>query len=110
MTMQSLYLLVPLAPLGGAIAAGLFGKCMGRAWAHRITIALVGVSFFAALAIFNDVLAGNTFNGPVYTWLTSGDTSFQVGFLIDKLTATMMLVVTFVRSEEHTSELQSPKD
>src|SRR5574340_572428 len=101
MTMQSLYLLVPLAPLGGAIAAGLFGKCMGRAWAHRITITLVAVLFFASLAIFNDVLAGNTFNGPVYTWLTSGDTSFQVGFLIDKLTATMMLVVTFVSLMVH---------
>src|SRR3990167_7432613 len=96
MTMQNLYLLVPLAPLVGAIAAGLFGKCLGRAWSHRITIALVAVSFFASLAIFNDVLAGHVFNGPVYTWLISGDTSFQVGFLIDRLTVMMMLVVTFV--------------
>ena len=99
--MQSLYLLVPLAPLGGAIAAGLFGRLLGRAWSHRITIALVAVSFLASLAIFNDVLAGNVFNGPVYTWMTSGDTSFQVGFLIDRLTATMMLVVTFVSLMVH---------
>jgi len=99
--MQNLYLLVPLAPLVGAIAAGLFGKCLGRAWSHRITIALVAVSFFASLAIFNDVLAGNTFNGPIYTWLTSGDTSFQVGFLIDRLTVMMMLVVTFVSLMVH---------
>ena len=89
MTMQNLYLLVPLAPLVGAIAVGLFGKCLGRVWSHRITIALVAVSFFASLAIFNDVQAGNVYNGAVYTWLTSGDTSFQVGFLIDKLTVTM---------------------
>jgi len=101
MTMQSLYLLVPLAPLVGAIAVGLFGKCLGRTWSHRITIALVAVSFFASLAVFNDVLAGNTFNGAVYTWLTSGDTLFQVGFLIDKLTVTMMLVVTFVSLMVH---------
>jgi NADH-quinone oxidoreductase subunit L len=101
MSMQNLYLLVPLAPLAGAIAAGLFGKWLGRAWSHRITIAMVTVSFLASVAIFNDVLAGNTFNGPVYTWLTSGDTSFQVGFLIDKLTATMMLVVTFVSLMVH---------
>ena len=101
MSMQNLYLLVPLAPLLGAVAAGLFGKLLGRAWSHRITIALVAVSFFASLAIFNDVLAGNVYNGPVYTWLTSGDTSFQVGFLIDKLTATMMLVVTFVSLMVH---------
>ncbi|OGS81388.1 MAG: NADH-quinone oxidoreductase subunit L [Gallionellales bacterium GWA2_55_18] len=101
MTMQNLYLLVPLAPLAGAIFVGLFGKCMHRAWSHRITIALVAVSFFASLAIFNDVQAGNVYNGSVYTWLTSGDTSFQVGFLIDKLTVTMMLVVTFVSLMVH---------
>ncbi len=101
MSMQNLYLLVPLAPLAGAVAAGLFGKMLGRTWSHRITIALVAVSFFASLAVFNDVLAGNAFNGPAYTWLTSGDTSFQVGFLIDRLTVTMMLVVTFVSLMVH---------
>ena len=99
--MLSLYLLVPLAPLLGAIAAGLFGKSLGRVWSHRITIALVAVSFFASLVIFRDVLAGNVFNGPVYTWLISGDTSFQIGFLIDSLTVTMMLVVTFVSLMVH---------
>jgi NADH-quinone oxidoreductase subunit L len=99
--MQNLYLLVPLAPLAGAIFAGLFGKCLDRAWSHRVTILMMVVSFLASVAVFNDVLAGNNFNGPVYTWLTSGDTSFQVGFLIDKLTATMMLVVTFVSLMVH---------
>ncbi|MDH2916972.1 MAG: NADH-quinone oxidoreductase subunit L [Gallionella sp.] len=101
MDMHSLYLIVPLAPLLGAIVAGLFGKWLGRTWSHRITITLVAVSFFASLAIFQDVSAGNIFNGPIYTWLTSGDTSFQVGFLIDKLTVTMMLVVTFVSLMVH---------
>ena len=101
MDMHTLYLIVPLAPLFGAIAAGLFGKLLGRTWSHRITIALVGVSFAASVAIFQDVMAGHTFNGPVYTWLTSGDTSFQVGFLIDKLTVMMMLVVTFVSLMVH---------
>src|SRR5450756_3248107 len=101
MNMQSLYLLVPLAPLVGAIAAGLFGKWLGRAWSHRITIALIAVSFFASVVIFDDVQAGHRFNGPVYTWLTSGDARFQVGFLIDSLTVTMMLVVTFVSLMVH---------
>jgi NADH-quinone oxidoreductase subunit L len=101
MDMQSLYLLVPLAPLAGALAAGLFGKWLGRAWSHRITVALVAVSFFASAAIFQDVLSGHTFNGSVYTWLTSGEATFQVGFLIDSLTALMMLVVTFVSLMVH---------
>ncbi len=99
--MQTLYLLVPLAPLVGAIAAGLFGKVLGRAWSHRITIALVAVSFAASVVIFNDVMAGHVFNGTVYKWLSSGDTSLEVGFLIDRLTVMMMLVVTFVSLMVH---------
>ncbi|HLP97851.1 MAG TPA: NADH-quinone oxidoreductase subunit L [Sideroxyarcus sp.] len=101
MDMQTLYLVVPLAPLLGAIAAGLFGKLLGRTWSHRITIALVAVSFAASLAIFQDVMAGHVFNGTVYKWMSSGDTSFEVGFLIDRLTVMMMLVVTFVSLMVH---------
>jgi NADH-quinone oxidoreductase subunit L len=99
--MQSLYLLVPLAPLLGAIAAGLFGKMLGRTWSHRITILLVAVSFFASLRIYLDVLDGHQFSGPVYQWLTTGGISFEVGFLIDRLTVLMMLVVTFVSLMVH---------
>jgi NADH-quinone oxidoreductase subunit L len=85
--MQTLYLLVPLAPLIGAITAGLFGRFIGRTWSHRITISLVFVSLIASIVIFLDVLDGNTFNGSVYTWLVTGDTRFEIGFLIDQLSA-----------------------
>ncbi len=101
MEMQSLYLLVPLAPLVGALAAGLFGNVLGRAWSHRITIALVAVSFLASLMIYRDVMAGHLFNGTVYKWMSSDITSFEVGFLIDRLTVMMMLVVTFVSLMVH---------
>jgi NADH-quinone oxidoreductase subunit L len=99
--MKALYLIVPLAPLLGAIIAGLFGRLVGRAGAHTVTILGVLVSFMASVMVFQDVLAGQTFNGPVYTWLVSGDVKFEVGFLIDALTATMMLVVTFVSLMVH---------
>ena len=101
MEMQKLYLLVPLAPLVGAMIAGLFCRIIPRWVAHTVTIAGVAIAFAASVVIFKDVLAGNTFNGPVYTWLTSGDYTFEVGFLIDTLTATMMLVVTFVSLMVH---------
>ncbi|NJD25264.1 MAG: NADH-quinone oxidoreductase subunit L [Betaproteobacteria bacterium] len=101
MEMQKLYLLVPLAPLFGAIVAGLFCRVIPRWVAHTVTIAGVAIAFAASVVIFKDVLAGNTFNGSVYTWLTSGDYTFEVGFLIDTLTATMMLVVTFVSLMVH---------
>ena len=99
--MQKLYLLVPLAPLFGAIVAGLFGKVVGRVGAHSVTILGVAVSFLASIVIFQDVQAGNVFNGTLYTWATSGSLTLEVGFLIDSLTVMMMLVVTFVSLMVH---------
>ena len=51
--------------------------------------------------MFKDVLDGNFYNGPVYTWLSSGNINFEIGFLIDRLSATMMLVVSFVSLMVH---------
>ncbi len=99
--MKTLYLLVPFAPLVGSIVAGLFGRWVGRRGAHTVTILGVLVSFLASIAIYFDVQAGNTFNGPLYVWGTSDGLSFQVGFLIDPLTVMMMLVVTFVSLMVH---------
>jgi NADH-quinone oxidoreductase subunit L len=99
--MKALYLLVPLAPLVGALVAGLFGWLIGRRASHVVTIAGMVISLIASFLVFRDVLAGNTFNGPLYTWITSGDVTLQLGFLIDKLSATMMLVVTFVSLMVH---------
>lgn len=99
--MKTLYPLVPLAPLAGSIVAGLFGRWVGRRGAHTVTILGVLVAFLASVAIYFDVKAGNTFNGPLYVWGTSDGLSFQVGFLIDPLTVMMMLVVTFVSLMVH---------
>ncbi len=101
MDMQTLYLIVPLAPLFGAIVAGLFGRVIGRSLSHIVTIAGVAVSFIASVLIFQDVLAGHTYNGTVYTWMVLGDLRLEVGFLIDSLTTMMMLVVTFVSLMVH---------
>lgn len=99
--MQTLYLLVPLAPLLGAIIAGLFGRYIGREWSHRVTIGLVSVSLLVSLIIFFDVLKGNVYNGTVYTWLVTGDTRFEIGFLIDQLSALMMVIVSLVSLMVH---------
>ena len=101
MDMKTLYLVVPLAPLFGAIVAGLFGRWVGRTGAHVVTIGGVAVSLIASVLVFQDVLAGHTFNGTVYTWMALGDLRFEVGLLIDPLSAMMMLVVTFVSLMVH---------
>ena len=48
--MENIYLAVVLAPLIGSILAGLFGKQIGRAGAHTVTIA--GVAIAAALSVY----------------------------------------------------------
>jgi NADH-quinone oxidoreductase subunit L len=100
--MKLSYLVVAFAPLIGAILAGLFGKQIGRKGAHTVTILGVLVSFIASCVVAADVFGnGTTFNGALYTWMVSGGVRFEVGFLIDKLTVTMMLVVTSVSLMVH---------
>src|SRR5918992_1184269 len=99
--MKTIYLIIPFAPLVAAIIAGLFGRQVGRTGAHSLTIFAVLLSFLCSCVVLYDVMQGARFNGPVYTWLTSGGTSFEIGFLIDPLTALMMVVVTFVSLMVH---------
>ena len=100
--MKALYLLVPLAPLAGALIAGLFGGAIGRAWSHRVTILSVLISFLVSVYIFMDVLNGNVSTTvSVYTWATIGDTRLEIGFLIDRLSVLMMVVVSFVSLMVH---------
>ena len=94
-------LAIPLLPLAGAILAGFFGKMLGRTFAHSVTILGVAASFVLSCLVFQDVLAGKSFNGAIYTWLQTEGIKFEIGFLIDSLTAMMMLVVTFVSLMVH---------
>ena len=102
MPMKTLYILTPLAPLFGAIAAGFFGRQLGRTNSHRITIAGVAIAFLLSLLALRDNVAnGTVFDETIYTWMTSGGLKFEVGFLVDRLTVVMMTVVTSVSLMVH---------
>ncbi len=98
---QNLLLTVPLAPLVGALVAGLAGTFVGRKGAHRITILGVLVSFICSAMVLSQVLDGARFVGSIYEWATVGGLRMEVGFLVDGLTAMMMVVVTFVSLMVH---------
>ena len=98
---QNLLLVVPLAPLVGAIAAGLFGKTIGRSGAHWITCIGVAISLAISVQTLLAVLDGARFNAAVYEWMNLGGLKMEVGFLVDGLTAMMMCVVTFVSLMVH---------
>jgi len=106
MQASHLYLLIALAPLAGALLAGLFGtgflgRLVSRSGAHWITITGVTISFVGSVVVLLQVLEGHTFDGAVYTWSLIGDTPLQIGFLIDSLSAMMMVVVTSVSLMVH---------
>ncbi|MBP6776763.1 MAG: NADH-quinone oxidoreductase subunit L [Piscinibacter sp.] len=98
----NLLLAIPLAPLAGAVLAGFFGRQIGRAGAHSVTILGVLVSFILSALVLRDVaLEGARFNATVYEWMVFGGLKMEVGFLIDGLSALMMCVVTFVSLMVH---------
>jgi NADH-quinone oxidoreductase subunit L len=101
--MEFIYLAIPLASLIGAIIAGFFGKQIGRSGAHCVTIIGVSVSFVLSLLVLKSVAIDGAavYNQSVYTWMVSDGILFEIGFLVDGLTALMMVVVTFVSLMVH---------
>ena len=103
----SMLLAVPLAPLAGALLAGILGTTFGGNWigrrlAHTITILGVFVAFIlSAMTLQSVAIDGARFNETLYTWMTVGNLKMEVGFLVDGLTAMMMCVVTFVSLMVH---------
>ena len=91
-------LIIVLAPLLGSAIAGLFGRQVGRTGAHVATIAGVAVSCALSIHVLWQLVGQGAlpYNQNVYTWFEVGGYSAHVGFLVDKLTAMMMVVVTFV--------------
>src|SRR6187549_83515 len=98
----ALLTVVPMAPLVGAIVAGLFGKQIGRAGAHTVTILGVLISFLiSAWVLWSVAVDGARFNATIYEWMRVGPLKMEIGFLVDGLTAMMMTVVTFVSLMVH---------
>jgi NADH-quinone oxidoreductase subunit L len=103
----STLLAVPLAPLIGAIVAGVFGTALGGNWigrrlSHTLTILGVLIAFILSVSVFRSVVNdGARFNETLYTWMVVGGLKMEIGFLIDGLTAMMMCVVTFVSLMVH---------
>ena len=95
---KSLLIAVVLAPLIGSIIAGLFGRQVGRIGAQTVTILGVGASCIMSSYVLYMLLWGGAqpYNENIYTFFEVGQYSAHVGFMIDKLTAMMMVVVTFV--------------
>jgi NADH-quinone oxidoreductase subunit L len=100
---HGIHLTIVLAPLLAAIIVGLFGRQIGRAGAHWLTVLAVGLSCGLSMLVLKNIYwdGGSVENYTVYYWAVSGGLEMKVGFLIDRLTALMMVVVTFVSLMVH---------
>ncbi len=93
---------IVLAPLIGSVIAGLFGQKIGPTWSHRAAITGVAIAYLLSLTVFKQVIVdGAVYNEGLYTWATIGDLRLEIGFLIDPLSALMMMIVTFVSLMVH---------
>ena len=101
--MINTYLIIVLAPLFGSIIVGLAGNRLGRKASHSITILGVAISTALSLFVFNHHVLndGDIFNQNLYTWMQIGGLNISVGFLVDNLTALMLVVVSFVSLMVH---------
>ena len=114
---QNLLLTVPLAPLAGAVVAGLFGRQVGRSGAHWVTIIGVLISFVAS-AMALERGAGRRalqpddlrVDGARRPSAPGGALKMEIGFLVDGLTAMMMCVVSFVSLMVHIYTIGYMKD
>ena len=99
---ENLLLTLVLAPLLGSIVAGLFGKKIGEKASHTVTIIGVFVAFIVSMWVFKLVIFDSaSYNAQVYQWLQAGSLSIEIGFMVDSLTAIMLVVVTFVSLMVH---------
>ena len=110
--MHNTYLAIVLAPLIGALIAGLLRNAISRAIAHWVTILGVGIAFVLSMRVLWGFVQGELepFNENIYTWLEIGGFAFHIGFLVDQLTALMMVVVTSVSLMVHIYTIGYMKD
>jgi NADH-quinone oxidoreductase subunit L len=101
--MENLYLAIVLSPLIASVVVGFFGRQIGRAGAHWLTIIGVAISFVLSVWVMKGQVYDGfpVYNASVYTWMLTDGVSMEIGFLIDRLSALMMTVVTFVSLMVH---------
>lgn len=101
--LKILVLIIALSPLLGSLLAGLAGKGIGHKGAHSITILCVGIAFVCALVVEKFYLFDNylPYQVTLYHWAISDVYHFDIGFLVDRLSAMMLVIVTFVAFMVH---------
>ena len=110
MSLLNMMSIIPLAPLLAACFVGFFGKRLPKYFSYSLPILGVSISFCLSVYALYLTLYGFKLNETIYTWLASGGYTFEVGFLIDSLSAVMMVIVTFISLMVHIYTINYMKD
>ncbi|MCL4473952.1 MAG: NADH-quinone oxidoreductase subunit L [Actinobacteria bacterium] len=94
--MKAATLLIPLLPLASFIITGLLGKRYFGIKSHYLSVAAVAVSWLLSVYLIIQVERGEELHWTVYSWIAAGSFKVEIGFLVDQLTAVMLLVVSTV--------------
>ncbi|WP_116964509.1 NADH-quinone oxidoreductase subunit L [Fastidiosibacter lacustris] len=94
--------IIILAPAFGAIAAGFFAKKVQPIGVNCITIGLVGLSFILSVVLALGVYLNNAvYTATYFNWALFPSLGMKVSFTVDRLSAFMMVIVTFVSALVH---------
>jgi len=97
-----IFVVILLSPLVGSLIAGILGKKIGCAGAHWVTTLSVAISFFLSIWVFYEVIfRGLYYNQTLFEWGIVGKFQMGIGFMVDEITAFMMIVVNFVSLMVH---------
>jgi NADH-quinone oxidoreductase subunit L len=92
--------LIPMLPLAGSLVNGLAGKRSGKKVVSWVACGAAGMSFAVAigavLSLFQLSPGEREITRSYFTWISSGDFIARAEFLLDPLSAVMLLVVTGV--------------
>ncbi len=96
--MDNLIGLIPLSPLLGFLIIGLFNRRLTHGVVSVIACGSVLVSFVLSVIAFNalDGYEKHAFNYTAFDWISAGNLSVSFSFLVDPLSALMMLIITGV--------------
>lgn len=94
-----------LSPLIGFLINGTSPKNKSSRWSGGIATLAVGVSFLASLALIGALrvlpTSSRTIEIHFFNWISVGDLNVPMNFLVDPLSAVMLLVVTGVGTLIH---------
>ena len=89
--------LIPFFPLAGFLLNGLLGKRLSKPIVSLIAVGSVAASFAFVLAVLGKLYPLSLpYSEHYFTWIQSGSLNIGCDFVVDRLTAVMLLVVTGV--------------